>query len=153
MTSVHDDLRDLERRLFSYMQTLKLLNSSVVAASQASIERKLKKLMDEMRDRWDSAGSCISIESLDLPDKEAWREIRKELQEIGISPNLFTQHREFIISTIRDFLDQEYQEHQYIEGNLLADQTRISETAPGLLQNYKHHSQNRTFKIEESTLQ
>jgi uncharacterized coiled-coil protein SlyX len=79
MTSVHDDLRDLERRLFSYMQTLKLLNSSVVAASQASIERKLKKLMDEMRDRWDSAGSCISIESLDLPDKEAWREIRKEL--------------------------------------------------------------------------
>lgn len=130
MTSVHVSLGDLEERLSSYIQTLKLLNCSIIEASQTSIDDKLKKLIDEMRTRSGSTVSDKTNDSLDLSGREAWRDIRKELQEIGITPKLFAQHRDFITKTLRAYLDQEDRHDEHVE-DLFLVQARLSQ--PGTL--------------------
>lgn len=46
-------------------------------------------------------GSTQTTGSLSADEKEAWRQLRKELESVGITPTLFIQHREFIITTLR----------------------------------------------------
>ncbi|GLI76095.1 hypothetical protein PoHVEF18_004364 [Penicillium ochrochloron] len=50
--------------------------------------------------------SCVSTGSLTVDEKEVWRMLRKELQNIGIRPDLFTQHRRLILKTLKDFITQ-----------------------------------------------
>ena len=52
-----------------------------------------------MRER--SVVSIQSIESLSANDKSAWRQMRKELEDVGIPTSLFLQHRNFIIGWFR----------------------------------------------------
>lgn len=53
-----------------------------------------------------AAMSCVSSGSLTMDEKEAWRILQKELQNIGITPDLFTQHRRLILETLGDFMTQ-----------------------------------------------
>jgi hypothetical protein len=66
----------------------------------------LKTFLDELRDgkRDGSVVSRHTTGSLSLDEKEAWRQLRKELESVGISPTLFTQHRELIIDTLRKII-------------------------------------------------
>lgn len=48
----------------------------------------------------------MSSASLSVDGKEAWRSLRKELQFIGITPDIFTQYRQFILSTLQNSLTQ-----------------------------------------------
>ena len=54
--------------------------------------------MDDVRagKRKSSVVSAQTISSLSAEDKEAWRDLRKQLESIGINPTLITQHREII---------------------------------------------------------
>jgi hypothetical protein len=63
----------------------------------------IKTFLDELRDgkRDGSVVSTQTMDSLSLDEKEAWRQLRKELESIGITPALFTQHQELIINTLR----------------------------------------------------
>lgn len=81
-------------------QTNRLCDSTSVAG----IEKKLNKLIDEVRTgkREGSVISTHSIESLSVDDKDAWRQLRRELEDIGISAALLNQHREFIVNWFRE---------------------------------------------------
>ncbi|ERF73756.1 hypothetical protein EPUS_01010 [Endocarpon pusillum Z07020] len=55
-------------------------------------------------------GSVIStqtIDSLSTDEREAWRQLRKELENVGITPALFSQHSLFIVTTLQRALIEE----------------------------------------------
>jgi hypothetical protein len=68
----------------------------------------LETFIGEIRSgkRESAAMSCVSTGSLTVDEKEAWRMLRKELQNIGITPDLFTQHRRLILKTLEGFITQ-----------------------------------------------
>lgn len=64
----------------------------------------LQKFMDEVRDgkREGSILSTDTVQSLSLDQREAWRLVRKELEDVGITPQLFEQNRDMITKTLQD---------------------------------------------------
>lgn len=63
----------------------------------------LKKFFDEIRTerRKGSVMSTQTIDSLSPDDRESWRQLRKELESVGITPALFTEHHSFIVATLQ----------------------------------------------------
>lgn len=63
----------------------------------------LKMFIDEVRTgrREGSVISTQTIDSLSTDEREAWRQLRKELESVGITPALFTQHHSFIVTTLQ----------------------------------------------------
>ena len=74
------------------------------SSSQARVEKKLNQLLREIREgkRESSFISIQSIESLTTEDKDAWKQMRRELEDFGISTSSFLQHRNFIVTWFRD---------------------------------------------------
>lgn len=67
--------------------------------------------MDEYRSgkRESSQMSALSTDSLSRDDKEAWRQLRKELESIGITPDIFNRNRHFILSTLQNLSQDNYE--------------------------------------------
>lgn len=72
--------------------------------SQASVEKKLENFMREFREgmRQDSVISTQTLESLSVDEKQVWRTIRKELEEIGVTVAVFNANKDFIINWFRE---------------------------------------------------
>lgn len=51
--------------------------------------------------RESSVISSVSTSSLSIEEKEGWRQLRKALQSIGITPEIFTLHRNFILNSLQ----------------------------------------------------
>ncbi|KAJ5724266.1 hypothetical protein N7488_002301 [Penicillium malachiteum] len=81
----------------------------MIACSQVNVERLLRKLLEEQSDEG-SVVSSLSSGSLSLSDDEAWEQIRKELQNVGMTPRAFDKNRTFILQTL---------EQAILEGDLL----------------------------------
>lgn len=76
----------------------------ICSSSQARVEKKLNQLLREIREgkREGSFISIQSIESLTTEDKDAWKQMRRELEDFGISTSSFLQHRNFIVNWFRE---------------------------------------------------
>lgn len=74
----------------------------LLSTSQTSVEQKLDKLINDIQQgrRAPSVVSIQTVDSLDPDDKEAWRTIRKELEDIGISVAAFEANKDFIFEKI-----------------------------------------------------
>jgi len=68
---------------------------------------KLDTFIDEVRTgkREGSVVTNHTVGSLSADEKEAWRQLRKELQSVGITPALFNQHRELIVERLLKAID------------------------------------------------
>lgn len=75
--------------------------------------------------------SCVSTGSLDADEKEAWRSLRKDLQSVGITPDLFNRHRPIILSTIQRHLTPDGGEDSPIAFPL-EESSRWTDPAAGL---------------------
>src|SRR6266516_4347895 len=66
------------------------------------IIEKLDTFIDEVRTgkREGSVVTNHTTSSLSADEKKAWRQLRKELESVGITPALFNQHRELIIERL-----------------------------------------------------
>jgi len=66
------------------------------------IMEKLDTFIDEVRTgkREGSVVTNHTTASLSADEKEAWRQLGKELESVGITPALFNQHRELIIERL-----------------------------------------------------
>lgn len=62
--------------------------------------------------------------SLSADEKEAWRQLRKELESVGVTPALFEQHRDLVIEKLLNAIE---------EGNL-AENTGTSFLIPQVSQ-------------------
>jgi len=86
---------------------------------------KLDTLIDEVRTgkREGSVVTDRSTGSLSADEKEEWRQLRKELESVGITPALFNQHRELIIERLKAIGDGDLAEDI---GEELSNTTRES---------------------------
>ena len=69
-------------------------------SSHRRLEKKLNLLIAEVR-AGKREGSVISTQSFDTTarnDQETWEALRRELEDIGISPGVITEKRQFIIA-------------------------------------------------------
>jgi hypothetical protein len=69
----------------------------------------LRTFIDELR-TGKREGSVVSIQttgSLSADEKEAWRQLRKELESVGITPMAFAQNRAFIVATLQKAIIEE----------------------------------------------
>lgn len=70
------------------------------STSQIVVEQKLVVLLQELQDgkHESSVISTQTVESLSADERQAWRTIRKELEDIGISVAAFDANKAFIIN-------------------------------------------------------
>ena len=69
----------------------------------------LRTFIDELR-TGKREGSVVSTQttgSLSADEKEAWRQLRKELESVGITPVAFAQNRAFIVATLQRAIIEE----------------------------------------------
>ena len=74
------------------------------SASYAKLENKLNLLIAEVR-AGKREGSVISTKTFDASaqnDRETWDALRRELEDIGISPGVITEKRHFIIAWFQE---------------------------------------------------
>ncbi|OQD80373.1 hypothetical protein PENANT_c036G02396 [Penicillium antarcticum] len=97
-----DELAEMRARLSICIQTLNLLATTEKRYSEANIQRILEGIFEEIRSgkRDGSAVSSFMGDTVAMTEKEKWREIRKELQTVGITSEMFSRHIEFIKGTI-----------------------------------------------------
>ena len=69
------------------------------STSQIVVERQLNKFMNEYQEGKHEASviTTQTIESLSMNEKQMWRTIRKELEDIGISVTAFDANKDFIM--------------------------------------------------------
>ena len=78
-----------------------------LSTSQTSVEQKLDKFISDFQQgkRAPSVVSLRTVDSLDPDDKEAWRTIRKELEDIGVSVAAFDANKDFIFEWFSNAVD------------------------------------------------
>ena len=78
------------------------------SSCQARIEKKLNKLLSEIRSG-EREGSVISVESMqsiEQNDKEAWEDLQRELDDVGISGPMIEQHKGYIVRWVKKAIDE-----------------------------------------------
>ena len=90
----------------------------VPRSSQARIEEKLDKLVAEIRagKRDGSVISSHTVGSLSKHDQETWRQLREELQDMGIPLSALNEHRHFITNWLKKAIEDHVLEEQAPEG-------------------------------------
>lgn len=80
----------------------------VYRSSTRRLERKLDKLVAEIRagKRQGSVISTQSLESLSTDEKSLWRELRHEMEDVGISTAVIMDRKEFIIEWFKTAIAQ-----------------------------------------------
>ncbi|KAI9773786.1 MAG: guanine nucleotide-binding protein subunit alpha [Geoglossum simile] len=102
-----EDVATARQRLSTSATLITAFNMSLVNSSQARVEAKLDRLVAELHagKRNSSVISSRTIESLSKSDYEAWRQLRKELQDMGISVAVLNEHRLFITDWLKKAID------------------------------------------------
>ena len=75
--------------------------------AQPSVERKLKKLLVEFQQgrHEGSIHSIQTVDSLTVDERRRWRELRKSLENIGISLSAFEENKGFIVRFFQDAIE------------------------------------------------
>ncbi|KAF3068499.1 hypothetical protein GL218_08380 [Daldinia childiae] len=102
-----EDLADIRSRLVSNATLLTAFNSTLVSSSTTRIEKKLNKFICEVRAGY-REGSVVTtpdvVETIESPD--VWAQLRRELEDIGISPAIMEEHHEYISNWMKSVLAQ-----------------------------------------------
>ncbi|KAF8170713.1 hypothetical protein K438DRAFT_1982570 [Mycena galopus ATCC 62051] len=97
------DLSDVRQRLISNTTSLTSFITVLANSSTTRIEKRLIKLITELQAgmREKSVMSVSDIAStIDSP--HVWGELRRELDDVGISPVVAEERRDFIVSWLKD---------------------------------------------------
>ncbi|MCJ1246454.1 hypothetical protein MMC30_003661 [Trapelia coarctata] len=96
---VLDDLQSLIEK-YKSLGTQSKRTWDRLGISQISVEQKLDEFLREFREgrREGSVVTTQTVESLSADDRETWRLIRKELEEIGITVAAFEANKSYIIN-------------------------------------------------------
>ncbi|KAL8968214.1 MAG: hypothetical protein Q9183_002570 [Haloplaca sp. 2 TL-2023] len=94
------DVTSIRQRLTSNVVLLDAFNNS---SSQAKLQDKLDRLISEIR-AGKREGSVLSAKSFDTAadTQETWDALRRDLEDIGISPQVIKEQRAFILDWFRD---------------------------------------------------
>ncbi|KAJ6557866.1 hypothetical protein B0H19DRAFT_1148822 [Mycena capillaripes] len=97
------DLSDVRQRLVTHTTMLTTFNSTLVNSSTTRIEKKLNKFITEVQAGM-REGSVISDASVatTIQSPDVWAELRRELEDVGISAVVVEERREFIVEWLKD---------------------------------------------------
>ena len=106
---------------------VKYMNSQLMeslSTSQMRVEQKLDRFIRDVQQGKRAPSVASTVDSLDPDDKEAWRTIRKELQDIGISIQAFDANKDFIFEKISNAVNAgEFQEQAVSDTEEFQEQT------------------------------
>ncbi|KAI9774257.1 MAG: hypothetical protein M1840_004151 [Geoglossum simile] len=108
-----NDIAELRSRLTSNT----LLLTAFISTTQVVVEKKLDEFLQEFRDgkREGSVVTTQTVESLSTDEKQTWRIIRKELEDIGITVAAFDTNKDFIINWFKSAIATGAFEEQTLE--------------------------------------
>lgn len=94
------EISELRARLTSNI----VLLTAFMSTCQVVVEQKLNQLIQEFQDgkHEGSILTVATVESLAQDEKQTWRAIRKELEDIGISVAAFDANKDFIMSWFQE---------------------------------------------------
>ncbi|KAM0794814.1 hypothetical protein BDR22DRAFT_781866, partial [Usnea florida] len=95
------DMKDIRLRLISNVSMLDAFNN---LSSQARLENKMNILIAEVR-AGKREGSVISTMTFDASaqiDRDTWEALRRDLEDVGISRDVITEKRQFIITWFQE---------------------------------------------------
>jgi hypothetical protein len=103
---------------------LNFFNNEPLSTSQANVEKKLNDFLQEFRDgkRQGSVISTQTADTLSMDEKEVWRTIRKELEDIGITVTAFDANKHFIFDWFAKALESGAFEEQSFDDASVAEQ-------------------------------
>jgi ankyrin repeat protein len=107
---------------------LQLLRDTTV-----QLEKTLQRYIAEVKggQRASSIKTSVSTSSLSSTDQRAWAQLRRELQDIGISPQQFGQNRDMIIKTLQEAFSQETDEMSVIPTKKASQLGRLMSSITG----------------------
>ncbi|OTA92775.1 hypothetical protein M434DRAFT_31531 [Hypoxylon sp. CO27-5] len=113
-----EDFADIRSRLVSNATLLTAFNSSLANSSTTRIEKRLNKFICEVRAGY-REGSVVTtadvVETIESPD--VWAQLRRELEDIGISPAIMEENHEYIANWMKSALAQGLAEEDPAEPN------------------------------------
>ncbi|KAJ3863593.1 hypothetical protein EV359DRAFT_82217 [Lentinula novae-zelandiae] len=102
-----EDLTDMRSRLVSQATLLTAFNSTLINSSTTRIEKRLNKFIAEVRAGY-REGSVVTTadvtESIESPD--VWHQLRRELEDVGISPSVMEENHQYISGWMKAALSQ-----------------------------------------------
>ncbi|KAJ3817765.1 hypothetical protein F5880DRAFT_1696642 [Lentinula raphanica] len=102
-----EDLADVRLRLIGQATLLTAFNSTLINSSTSRIEKRLNKFISEVRAGY-REGSVVTtsdvVESIESPD--VWHQLRRELEDVGISPAVMEENHQCISNWMKAALSQ-----------------------------------------------
>ncbi|KAK0710660.1 hypothetical protein B0H67DRAFT_491373 [Lasiosphaeris hirsuta] len=100
------DLSDIKNRLVSSVTLLSAFNTAMINSSTARIEKKLTKFLAEVQAGL-REGSVVATEdaATAISTTDLWPELRRELEDVGISPPAAEENHAFILERIQKALE------------------------------------------------
>ncbi|KAJ4482360.1 hypothetical protein J3R30DRAFT_3699798 [Lentinula aciculospora] len=102
-----EDLADVRLRLVSHVTLLTAFNSTLMNSSTTRIEKRLNKFISEVRAGY-REGSIVTTddatENIESPD--VWHQLRRELEDVGISPVVMEENHLYISNWMKVALSQ-----------------------------------------------
>ncbi|KIK61254.1 hypothetical protein GYMLUDRAFT_43314 [Collybiopsis luxurians FD-317 M1] len=97
-----EDLADVRSRLISQVTLLTAFNSALASSSLVRLEKRLTKFANEVNAGF-REGSVTTVpdivETIESPD--VWNELRRELEDVGITSVVMEEHREYIVNWMK----------------------------------------------------
>ena len=124
---------------------MKLLIPTPPSTFQTGVEQRLDKLLQDVCNgkRGPSIVSLQTVDSLSPDDKEVWRTICKELEDIGITVAAFDANKDFLFESFTNTVEtRAFQEEEMPSPSDLTCSSKIQSPARSLS----------SFKVDESTL-
>ncbi|KAJ7017397.1 hypothetical protein C8F04DRAFT_467943 [Mycena alexandri] len=104
------DLSEVRQRLITSTTMLTAFNTALLNSSFSRIEKKLTKFIVEVQAGMRegsvmSASKVASTQAATLESPDVWAELRRELEDIGISALVVEERHDFIVSWLRNAMD------------------------------------------------
>ncbi|GAB1317973.1 hypothetical protein MFIFM68171_08183 [Madurella fahalii] len=98
-------LSDIRERLVCSVTLLTAFNMAIINSATLRIERKIDKLLAEVQEGL-REGSVITLEdsAQAISTDDVWMELRRDLEDVHISPSAAEQNRKFILEHIQNAL-------------------------------------------------
>ncbi|KAJ5219390.1 uncharacterized protein N7498_001489 [Penicillium cinerascens] len=103
-------ISDIRARFSDLIFELSIANANMMISSQINVSRIVRGFIDDVKSGKREAkivASALDDTSSSGDQESAWEKLQHELQDAGIAPQLTSQNRDIIMSTLRKAADQE----------------------------------------------
>ncbi|KAJ7204392.1 hypothetical protein GGX14DRAFT_646912 [Mycena pura] len=97
------DLAEIRQRFVEITTQLSCFNTMLINSCTTRIEKKLTKFIQEVQAGM-REGSVVTVPDVELSEHDAWIQLRRELEDIGISAATVEENHDYILGWFKDAL-------------------------------------------------